>query len=86
MRLHQLDFDLNLRFGYRKRTEPEPDLLRAQDKLRWYYRLRYGHANSGRSLSLLVGTYGGLACVQGHRRGARSSAEMTSLRKYIARP
>jgi NAD(P)H dehydrogenase (quinone) len=28
-------FDPNLRFGYRKRTELEPDLLVAQDKIRW---------------------------------------------------
>jgi len=31
----ELDFNLNLQFGYRKRTELEPDLLKAQEKLKW---------------------------------------------------
>ncbi|WP_116107506.1 NAD(P)H-dependent oxidoreductase [Lewinella sp. IMCC34191] len=35
LQLHQLDFNPNLRFGYRKRTELEPDLLRAQEDLSW---------------------------------------------------
>ncbi len=35
MHLKDLNFNLNLQFGYRKRTELEPDLLMAQDKLKW---------------------------------------------------
>ncbi|MGB3799763.1 MAG: NAD(P)H-dependent oxidoreductase [Lewinella sp.] len=35
LQLHQLEFNPNLRYGYRKRTELEPDLLRAQEDLRW---------------------------------------------------
>lgn len=31
----ELDFNPNLQFGYRKRTELEPDLLEAQEKLKW---------------------------------------------------
>jgi len=31
----ELDFDVNLQFGYRKRTELEPDLLAAQEKIKW---------------------------------------------------
>lgn len=31
--LIDLDFDLNLRFGYRKRTELEPDLVKIQESL-----------------------------------------------------
>lgn len=31
----ELDFSPNLRYGYRKRTELEPDLLEAQEKLKW---------------------------------------------------
>lgn len=30
-----LDFNLNLQFGYRMRTDLEPDLLQAQEDLRW---------------------------------------------------
>lgn len=30
-----LDFNPNLQFGYRKRTELEPDLLKAQELLKW---------------------------------------------------
>ena len=30
-----LDFDINLAFGYRKRTMLEPDLLEAQEKIKW---------------------------------------------------
>lgn len=30
-----LNFNLNLQFGYRKRTELEPDLLKAQETLKW---------------------------------------------------
>lgn len=33
--LRELDFDPNLQFGYRQRTELEPDLLQAQDTLKW---------------------------------------------------
>lgn len=33
--LCQTDFNPNLRFGYRKRTELESDLLHAQDLIRW---------------------------------------------------
>ncbi|GAB2779857.1 NAD(P)H-dependent oxidoreductase [Rhabdobacter roseus] len=33
--LAELDFDPNLRHGYRQRTELEPDLLRAQESIRW---------------------------------------------------
>ena len=31
----QLDFDPNLRYGYRKRLDLEPDLVHAQELLRW---------------------------------------------------
>ena len=30
-----LNFNVNLQFGYRKRTELEPDLLDAQEKIKW---------------------------------------------------
>ncbi|QNM85533.1 NAD(P)H-dependent oxidoreductase [Polaribacter pectinis] len=33
--IRDLDFNLNLEFGYRKRTELEPDLLEAQEKIKW---------------------------------------------------
>ncbi|GGF35850.1 NAD(P)H-dependent oxidoreductase [Echinicola rosea] len=33
--IRDLDFNPNLEFGYRKRTELEPDLLDAQEKLKW---------------------------------------------------
>ena len=35
IRIRELDFDPNLAFGYRKRTELEPDLIDAQEKLKW---------------------------------------------------
>ena len=35
IRIRELDFDPNLQFGYRKRTELEPDLLNAQEAIRW---------------------------------------------------
>lgn len=35
IRIRELEFNPNLEFGYRKRTELEPDLLEAQEKLRW---------------------------------------------------
>jgi len=31
----QLDFNLNLQYGYRQRTELEPCLLEAQEKIKW---------------------------------------------------
>jgi len=31
----ELDFNLNLKYGYRKRTELEPDLLKAQELIKW---------------------------------------------------
>ncbi|WP_428742178.1 NAD(P)H-dependent oxidoreductase [Tenacibaculum sp.] len=33
--IRELNFNPNLQFGYRKRTELEPDLLEAQKKLKW---------------------------------------------------
>ncbi|MBG6129312.1 putative NADPH-quinone reductase [Aquimarina sp. EL_43] len=33
--IRELNFNPNLQFGYRKRTELESDLLEAQDKLKW---------------------------------------------------
>ncbi|MEN7548809.1 NAD(P)H-dependent oxidoreductase [Rapidithrix thailandica] len=33
--IRELMFNPNLQFGYRQRTELEPDLLEAQDKLKW---------------------------------------------------
>ena len=33
--VRDLNFDLNLAFGYRKRTPLEPDLLEAQEKIKW---------------------------------------------------
>ena len=33
--VRNLDFNLNLEFGYRKRTNLEPDLLEAQEKIKW---------------------------------------------------
>ena len=33
--IRDLDFNPNLQFGYRKRTELEPDLLDAQEKIKW---------------------------------------------------
>lgn len=33
--IRELNFNPNLQFGYRKRTELEPDLIEAQDKLKW---------------------------------------------------
>lgn len=33
--IRDLNFNPNLQFGYRKRTELEPDLLDAQEKLKW---------------------------------------------------
>ena len=33
--IRELDFNPNLQFGYRKRTELEPDLLQAQEFIKW---------------------------------------------------
>ena len=33
--IRELNFNPNLQFGYRKRVELEPDLLDAQDKIKW---------------------------------------------------
>lgn len=33
--IRELDFNPNLEFGYRKKSELEPDLLDAQAKLKW---------------------------------------------------
>ena len=33
--IRDLNFNPNLQYGYRKRTELEPDLIEAQDKLKW---------------------------------------------------
>jgi putative NADPH-quinone reductase len=33
--IRELEFDPNLQFGYRKRTELEPDLIKSQEKLKW---------------------------------------------------
>jgi len=33
--INELDFNPNLQFGYRKRTELEPDLLKAQELIKW---------------------------------------------------
>jgi putative NADPH-quinone reductase len=35
IKIRELDFNPNLQFGYRKRTELEPDLLDAQENLKW---------------------------------------------------
>lgn len=31
----ELDFNPNLQFGYRKRTELEPDLVKSQESIKW---------------------------------------------------
>jgi putative NADPH-quinone reductase len=33
--IRELNFNPNLQFGYRKRTDLEPDLLEAQEKIKW---------------------------------------------------
>jgi len=35
IKIRELDFNPNLQFGYRKRTELEPDLLNAQELIKW---------------------------------------------------
>lgn len=35
IKVRELQFNPNLQFGYRKRTELEPELLDAQEKIRW---------------------------------------------------
>ncbi|BDD09490.1 NAD(P)H dehydrogenase (quinone) [Fulvitalea axinellae] len=48
LNITDLDFDPNLRFGYRKRTTLEPDLIKAQDMIRkashiiWIYPVWWG--------------------------------------------
>ncbi|OUS73686.1 NADPH:quinone reductase [Paenibacillus sp. MY03] len=39
LNLAELAFNPNLSFGYRKRTELEPDLIRAQELIRWAHHL-----------------------------------------------
>lgn len=41
--LRELSFTPNLQFGYRKRTELEPDLLRAQEWMRWCNHMVWVH-------------------------------------------
>lgn len=41
--IRELNFNPNLQFGYRKRTELESDLLEAQDKLKWADHLVWIH-------------------------------------------
>ena len=46
-----LKFNPNLEFGYRKRTELEPDLLAAQEKIKWAENLVHAfgeHQKSGK--------------------------------------
>ena len=33
--ISELNFNLNLKFGYRKQTQLEPDLIKAQEKIKW---------------------------------------------------
>ncbi len=35
LNIRELNFNPNLEFGYRKRTELEPDLIEAQEKIKW---------------------------------------------------
>lgn len=35
LKIAELTFNPNLQFGYRKRTELEPDLINAQEKIKW---------------------------------------------------
>lgn len=48
IRIRNLDFNPNLRYGYRKRTELEPDLVEAQEKISqadhivWFYPVWWG--------------------------------------------
>ncbi len=35
IKIRELNFNLNLQYGYRKRTELEPDLLEAQELIKW---------------------------------------------------
>lgn len=35
IKIRELNFNPNLEFGYRKRTELEPDLVEAQEKIKW---------------------------------------------------
>ena len=38
-----LKFNTNLQFGYQKRTELEPDLLKAWEKIKWTDHLVWVH-------------------------------------------
>lgn len=35
IKIRKLEFNPNLQFGYRKRTELEPDLVKAQEQIKW---------------------------------------------------
>lgn len=41
--IRDLQFNINLEFGYRKRTELEPDLLDAREKIKWADHLVFIH-------------------------------------------
>lgn len=43
LNLGELDFDLNLAYGYQKRTELEPDLLAAWEQIKWADHLVWVH-------------------------------------------
>lgn len=43
IRISELNFEPNLKFGYRKRIELEPDLLEAQEKIKWADHLVWVH-------------------------------------------
>ncbi|UVI28407.1 NAD(P)H-dependent oxidoreductase [Paenibacillus spongiae] len=43
--LSQIQFDPNLKYGYRKRTELEPDLIEAQQLIRWADHLVFVYPN-----------------------------------------
>lgn len=43
IRISELNFEANLKFGYGKRIELEPDLLEAQDKIKWADHLVWVH-------------------------------------------
>ncbi len=43
IRISELNFEPNLKFGYQKRIELEPDLLQAQEKIKWADHLVWVH-------------------------------------------